>query len=44
MKEATAGASAKGKGVSKGSEGTSDGKKKFEVKKVRAESMHACHL
>jgi RING-box protein 1 len=35
MKEATAGASAKGKGVSKGSEGASDGKKKFEVKKVR---------
>lgn len=34
MKEATAGASAKGKGVSKGSEGASDGKKKFEVKKV----------
>jgi RING-box protein 1 len=41
MKEATAGASAKGKGVSKGSEGASDGKKKFEVKKWNAVALWA---
>ncbi|KAJ5610103.1 ubiquitin ligase subunit HrtA [Penicillium lagena] len=34
MKEASAGASAKGKTVSKGSDSAADGKKKFEVKKV----------
>lgn len=34
MKEATVEASVTGKGVSKGSEGAGDGKKKFEVKKV----------
>lgn len=35
MKEATTGASSKGKAVAKGSDGATDGKKKFEVKKVR---------
>lgn len=34
MKEATAGASSKGKAVAKGSDAANDGKKKFEVKKV----------
>ncbi|KAL5685383.1 hypothetical protein EMGR_004236 [Emarellia grisea] len=41
MKEATVGASVKGKGVSKGSEGAGDGKKKFEVKKWNAVALWA---
>ncbi|GMF79596.1 unnamed protein product [Aspergillus oryzae] len=41
MKEASAGASAKGKGASKASEGASDGKKKFEVKKWNAVALWA---
>ena len=41
MKEASAGTSAKGKGASKASEGASDGKKKFEVKKWNAVALWA---
>lgn len=41
MKEASAGASAKVKGATKASEGASDGKKKFEVKKWNAVALWA---
>ncbi|KAH2331148.1 RING-box protein 1 [Aspergillus fumigatus] len=41
MKEATVEASVTGKGVSKGSEGAGDGKKKFEVKKWNAVALWA---
>lgn len=39
MKEATAGASSKAKGSSKAAEGASEGKKRFEVKKVRLQNL-----
>lgn len=38
MKEAGSAAAVKAKGSSKASEGASDGKKKFEVKKVQHQS------